>query len=63
MHVRTNTVCGQGLGDAVKDIIHLTGWDRLVDAYQEYTGQPCGCAERQEKLNQLNLMDLWNSGL
>ena len=40
--------------DAVADMAHLTGMNRLADAYSQITGKDCGCAGRQEKLNQLS---------
>jgi hypothetical protein len=55
MHVRTGLKAGAGLGDTVADVTHITGIDRLAKLYEEVTGKPCGCAERQEKLNQVFL--------
>jgi hypothetical protein len=37
----------------VADVTHITGIDRLAKLYEEVTGKPCGCSERQEKLNQV----------
>jgi len=53
MKIHSGITAGQGLGDAVADMTHLTGLDRLADAYSQITGKDCGCAARQEKLNQL----------
>lgn len=53
MKLRTGLKAGQGLGDAVADLTHLTGVDRLAQAYTQVTGRDCGCKARQEKLNQL----------
>jgi hypothetical protein len=58
MKVRTGILAGQGLGDTVADLTHLTGVDRLAKAYEQVTGKPCGCTERQEKLNKLSLPHL-----
>ena len=58
MKVRTGTLAGQGLGDTMADISHLAGADRLAKAYEQVTGKPCGCSERQEKLNNLSLPNL-----
>lgn len=58
MKVRTGILAGQGFGDTVADLTHLTGVDRLAKAYEQVTGKPCGCAERQEKLNKLSLPHL-----
>ena len=53
MKVRTGIKAGQGMGDTVADLTHLAGIDRLAEAYEMLTGQPCGCNERREKLNSL----------
>jgi hypothetical protein len=53
MKIRSGIKAGQGLGDAVADLTHLTGLDRLADAYSKITGKDCGCAARQEKLNKV----------
>ena len=58
MKVRTGISAGQGLGDSVSDLTRLTGVDRLAKAYEQVTGKPCGCEERQEKLNNLSLPNL-----
>jgi hypothetical protein len=58
MKVRTGILAGQGLGDTVADLTHLTGVDRLAKAYEQMTGKPCGCDQRQEKLNNLSLPNL-----
>ena len=55
MKVRTDIMAGQGLGDTVADLTHLTGIDQLAKAYEQVTGKPCGCEQRQEKLNNLSL--------
>jgi hypothetical protein len=55
MKVRTDIMAGQGLGDTVADLTHLTGIDQLAKAYEQVTGKPCGCDQRQEKLNNLSL--------
>ncbi len=53
MKLTTGIKAGAGLGDAVAQATHLTGLDRLAATYTQVTGKPCGCKERQEKLNQL----------
>lgn len=58
MKVRTGILAGQGLGDTVADLTHITGIDRLAKAYEQVTGKPCGCDERQEKLNSISLPNL-----
>ena len=55
MKVRIGIKAGQGLGDTVADLTHLTGIDQLAKAYEQVTGKPCGCDQRQEKLNNLSL--------
>jgi len=55
MKVRTGIMAGKGLGDTVADLTHLTGIDQLAKAYEQVTGKPCGCEQRQEKLNNLSL--------
>ena len=58
MKVRTGIKAGRGLGDTVADFTHVTGIDKLAKTYEQVTGKPCGCAERQEKLNNLSLPKL-----
>jgi hypothetical protein len=53
MKVRTGLKAGNGLGDTVADLAHLTGMDQLAKSYEQVTGKSCGCKGRQEKLNQL----------
>jgi hypothetical protein len=43
----------RGLGDTIAKITHATGLDKLSQIYTSITGQPCGCASRQEALNKL----------
>jgi hypothetical protein len=54
MNVRTGIISGQGLGDTIADLTHLTGIDRLANTYEQVTGKPCGCDVRQEQLNQIS---------
>jgi len=42
-----------GLGDVVETVIHAVGGHYLAKAWSHWTGKPCGCDERREKLNQL----------
>ena len=53
MNVQTGIRAGVGLGDYVADLAHLTGMDRLAETYESVSGKPCGCEQRQEKLNSL----------
>jgi hypothetical protein len=53
MRVQTDMKSGRGLGDAIADFTHLTGLDRLAQAYERITGKDCGCEERREVLNKL----------
>lgn len=53
MKVRTNLRAGRALGDAIAEITHDTGLDRLSELYTRLTGKDCGCKARQEWLNQL----------
>jgi hypothetical protein len=53
MKVETGLVVGKGLGDAVADFTHATGLNQLADLYTNVTGKDCGCAARQDALNQL----------
>ena len=53
MKIRTGIRAGQGLGDAVANLTHLTGVDQLAKLYEQTTGKSCGCQERQDLLNQL----------
>jgi len=45
-----------GLGDTIKNITSFTGIDKVVDKISDVTGVPCGCSERQEALNDPNLL-------
>ena len=38
-------------GDVVESIAKRIGADRLARLWEKWTGVPCGCAERREKLN------------
>jgi hypothetical protein len=53
MHVRTDLKAGQGLGDTVADLAHITGMDQLAKLYEQTTGKDCGCQDRRQVLNQL----------
>ena len=54
MKVKTDIYAGQkGLGDTVASLTHLTGLDQLAKLYEDTTGKPCGCQQRQALLNQL----------
>jgi hypothetical protein len=53
MKVKTNLESGRGLGDAVADLAHLTGLDRVAQLYERVTGKSCGCDERRQALNQI----------
>lgn len=43
----------KGVGDTAKRILHRMGADGLAWLYEKATGQPCGCPDRQAKLNAL----------
>ncbi len=53
MKVKTGIYSGNGLGDTVADLTHLTGLDKLAHFYEQVSGKSCGCKDRQEKLNAL----------
>ncbi len=53
MKVKTEIKSGRGLGDAVADLAHLTGMDKLAQAYERLTGKDCGCEQRRETLNKI----------
>ena len=55
MKVKTQITAGQGLGDTVADLAHMVGGDCMARTYEQITGKPCGCKERQEFLNSLSL--------
>lgn len=42
-----------GLGDTVAKITEATGIKKLVDTVSDAMGVDCGCAKRQEKLNEM----------
>jgi len=43
----------RGLGDTVAKVMHRTGIQKLVYSVSTLTGIDCGCAARQEHLNEL----------
>ncbi len=43
----------RGVGDTVAKMTHATGLNRLAKIYTKATGKPCGCNERQKKMNQV----------
>jgi hypothetical protein len=51
MKVRTHLKSGMGLGDCVAKIAHALGLNQLAEKYEEVSGKPCGCKQRQEMLN------------
>jgi len=53
MKVETGLVVGKGLGDVVADFTHATGLDQISHTYTQVTGKDCGCAARQDALNQI----------
>lgn len=53
MKVKTNIAAGRGLGDAIADLAHLTGLDKVAQYYEKVTGKSCGCDERRQFLNRL----------
>ena len=53
MRIRAHVKAGKPLGDRVADFTHVTGLDKLSDAYEHITGRSCGCDERRQVLNRL----------
>ena len=53
MQVRTHVEAGKPLGNRVADFTHVTGLDKLSDAYEHITGRSCGCDESRQLLNRL----------
>ena len=41
------------LGDMVASLAKIVGADKAAKLYERFVGKPCGCPERQAKLNQL----------
>jgi len=41
-----------GVGDTLARVFRLIGAKSMADAYTLLTGQSCGCADRQRKLNE-----------
>jgi hypothetical protein len=58
MKIRTGILAGKGLGDAIADLAHITGLDKVAQFYERVTGKSCGCDQRRETLN--NLVPLKN---
>tara|TARA_R110002020_G_scaffold398439_1_gene608466 strand:+ start:82 stop:249 length:168 start_codon:yes stop_codon:yes gene_type:complete len=42
----------KGLGDTIANVTEITGIKKMIDTIAEKTGKPCGCAKRQNKLNE-----------
>ncbi|MGW8143353.1 MAG: hypothetical protein ACWGN2_03105 [Anaerolineales bacterium] len=63
MKLKTGLKAGNGLGDTVAEITHLTGIDRLASMYEQATGNSCGCEQRKEMLNQIQLPTLRQQNL
>jgi hypothetical protein len=63
MKIKTGIKSGYGMGDAVAEITHLTGMDRLASMYEQVTGNSCGCEQRKEMLNQIQLPSLRQQNL
>ena len=55
MNVKSGVSAGQGLGDSVADVTHLIGLDQVAKTYEGLTGKSCGCKQRQEVLNQIQI--------
>jgi hypothetical protein len=55
MKIKTGIKAGAGLGDAVEELSRITGIDRLVELYEQTSGQSCGCDQRKESLNQIQI--------
>ena len=43
----------RGAGDVLEAVFRATGIKKATKAYERATGKPCGCAQRQDKLNAL----------
>ena len=43
----------KGLGDTIEKITKATGIKKVVEKVSEVTNKDCGCAKRQDKLNEL----------
>jgi hypothetical protein len=43
----------RGLGDTIAKVTHATGIAQAVDFVSQLVGLPCGCAERQQRLNEV----------
>lgn len=43
----------RGLGDTIAKITEATGIKKVVDTIADATGTDCGCAKRQEALNNM----------
>ena len=46
----------KGLGDTIAKITEATGIKKVVDTIANKTGKDCGCAKRQENLNNPNIL-------
>jgi hypothetical protein len=53
LKIHTGLKAGQGLGDTVADLAHLTGMDQMAKLYEQTTGKSCGCDQRRQALNQI----------
>ena len=42
------------LGDLTAEKLKQLRLDRVADRFSRFTGKPCKCAERQEKLNNVH---------
>jgi hypothetical protein len=47
------TMPSEGVGDTLKKVADATGLSHLARLYERATGRPCGCAQRQTKLNEM----------
>jgi hypothetical protein len=43
----------RGIGDVVKIAADVTGASLVAKAYEKVTGRPCGCGDRQKKMNEM----------
>ena len=48
---RRRAIVQPGLGDKIESALNLLGISK--DRVEKWLGRPCGCKERQEKLNRL----------
>ena len=58
MKIRSSIASGIGFGDSLEELTRITGIKKLADSYETITGNSCGCEERKQALNRIQLPDL-----